>query len=263
MPDVFLNGYRTHYEDDDFSPGWRRSEVVLIQHGFGRNSAFWRHWVTRLAGDYRLIRRDLRGHGGSDNPVGLGWNFDALVGDLHDFVDALGLETVHLIGESTGGMLAAGFAHRFPDRLKSLTLCNAPTTIGPAGQAFFAGRHATWQDALAALGARGWIEWLLSQPGTAVTDSVEERAWVVDQMARTSTATMIGYSRVISETDVAPLLPGIDTPTLVLAPTRSAAAPLEGQRAIAAALPNGRLAVIDAKAHEVYWDRPDNRADAR
>jgi len=257
MPDIKISGYTTHYEDHDFSTPWVKSEVVLIQHGFGRNANFWFQWVPKIANDFRLIRRDLRGHGGTTDPENLPWSFDRLVDDMRDFCDALDLEAIHLIGESTGGMLSVGFAHRYPDRVKSLTLCNSPTTIDAAGQRFFAGSHSSWQAALEDRGAKGWTEWLVDQPGTAVFESPEERAWVLKEMARTSTKAMISYSQIISNTDVAPMLRELTVPTLVLAPTRSGAAPLDGQRKMASALPNGFLAVIDSKAHEVYWDCPD------
>lgn len=257
MPEISHGGYTTHYEDDNFSTPWRCSEVVLIQHGFGRNANFWWHWVPPIASNYRLIRRDLRGHGGSSDCASVPWTFDGLVEDLRDFCDALNIEKIHLIGESTGGMLSVGFAHRFPERVRSLTLCNSPTTINEEGQKFFAGNHGSWQEALKALGAKGWSEWLVQQPGTAVCETAAEKKWVLAQMARTSTQGMIGYSHVISSVDVAPLLPKLKVPTLVLAPTRSSAAPLDAQRAMANDIPGARLAIIDSRGHETYWDRQD------
>jgi len=262
MPLISHGGYATYYEDDGFSAPWVPSEVLLIQHGFGRNANFWWHWIPELARDYRIIRRDLRGHGGSTDSNAVPWSFDQLVEDLGDFCDALGLEKVHLLGESTGGMLSVGFAHRFPERVRTLTLCNSPTTINSAGQRFFAAGHASWQEALRIMGAEGWTRWLVQQPGTAASDTVAEREWVLQQMARTSTDAMVGYSEVISETDVAPLLPELAVPTLVLAPTRSAAAPLEEQRTMAASIPDATLAIIDSRGHEVYWDRADDCIDA-
>ncbi|PBN41842.1 alpha/beta fold hydrolase [Sphingobium sp. D43FB] len=258
MPDISLGGYITHYKDDNFSTPWRCSDIVLIQHGFGRNANFWWHWVPSIASEFRLIRRDLRGHGGSSDGGSAPWTFDGLVEDLRDFCDALDVETIHLIGESTGGMLSVGFAHRFPERVKSLTLCNAPTTINEEGQKFFAGNHSSWKVALSELGAKGWSEWLLKQPGTAACETEAEKKWILDQMARTSTEAMIGYSDVISSIDVASVLPELKVPTLVLAPTRSSAAPLDAQRSMANGIPGARLAVIDSRGHETYWDRRDD-----
>ena len=258
MPTITQNGYTTYYEDDDYSTPWQGSDVVLIQHGFGRNANFWWHWVPAMASDYRLVRRDLRGHGGSSDGGSLPWTFDGLVDDLRDFCDALKIDKIHLIGESTGGMLSVGFAHRFPDRVRSLTLCNSPTTINDEGQKFFAGDYGSWQEALETLGAKGWTEWLIEQPGTAVCETASEKKWVLEQMARTSTRAMIGYSHVISSADVAPMLPELNVPTLVLAPTRSGAAPLDGQKLMASRIAGARLAIIDSKGHETYWDRRDD-----
>lgn len=62
------NGQRTHYISDDFTDPWRPRETVLIQHGFCRTAAHWYHWVPALSREYRVIRRDLRGHGLSSYP---------------------------------------------------------------------------------------------------------------------------------------------------------------------------------------------------
>lgn len=167
MPEIQINGYLTHYEDDDFTDPWRPRQTILIQHGFGRNSQFWRRWVPMLAGDYRVIRRDLRGHGGSGDPGPSDpWSFDGLVRDLGSFCDALQLESVHLLGESTGGMLAVGFAATHPQRLRSLTLCATPKTIGPAAKKLFSFGRESWQKALLEMGSEGWARELLSRPGT-------------------------------------------------------------------------------------------------
>ena len=133
MPEITINGYVTYFEDDDFTAPWGARQTILIQHGFGRNSQFWRGWVPMLAGDFRVIRRDLRGHGGSGDPgESQPWSFDGLVTDLAAFCDALDLRDVHLLGESTGGMLAIGFAARQPARLRSLLRRTAASPISPS-----------------------------------------------------------------------------------------------------------------------------------
>ena len=65
MPLVRTGDFDCFYDDDDFTDPWRESETLLIQHGFGRNSHYWNRWVPYLAGHYRVIRRDMRAHGGS------------------------------------------------------------------------------------------------------------------------------------------------------------------------------------------------------
>lgn len=265
MPAINVNGYVTYYEDedDDFSAPWAPRQTILIQHGFGRNSQFWRQWVPMLAGDYRVIRRDLRGHGGSGDPgEAYPWSFDGLVKDLAAFCDALDLRDVHLLGESTGGMLAIGFAATHPARVRSLTLCGTPTTIGPAEQKFLALGYETWQAALIQMGSQGWARKLLSQPGTAPRGDEARTEWSIEQFGRAKTESLVGYSRVVSTTDVTPSLAEVLVPALVLAPTRSAAVPLAESERIAAALPRVDLVRVAGEGHEIYIDRPEECVSA-
>ena len=262
MPEITINGYATYYQDDDFTAPWAPGQTVLIQHGFGRNSQFWRQWVPMLAGDYRVIRRDLRGHGGSGDPGDADpWSFDGLVRDLGAFCDALNLRDVHLLGESTGGMLAIGFAATQPPRVRSLTLCGTPTTIGPAEQKFLALGYGTWQDALREMGSEGWARKLLSQPGTAPRGDEARTEWSIKQFGRAKKESLAGYSRVVSTTDVTPLLAAVHVPALVLAPTRSAAVPLAESERIASAL-HADLVRIPGEGHEIYIDRPEECVSA-
>lgn len=98
----------THYIRTSFADPWKPHDTILIQHGFGRHAAFWYHWVPVLARHYHVIRRDLRGHGYSSFPkAGEAYEYsvDGIVGEIVDTLDQLGLEKVHFLGESTGGML--------------------------------------------------------------------------------------------------------------------------------------------------------------
>src|ERR1700683_1252150 len=258
MPEIRINGYVTFYEDDDFTPPWKPRQTVVIQHGFGRNSEFWRHWVPMLAGDYRVIRRALRGHGGSGEPgPSYAWSFDNLVRDLNDFCDALRLKDFHLLGESPGGMLGVGYAATRADRLRSLTLCATPKTIGPTGQKLFAFGRASWQSALEEMGSEGWARALLSRPGTFPSADPAQIEWAIHQFGRARTASLIGYSKVISTTDVTALLPKVKRPILILAPTRSAATSIDEQEDMASALPQSELVFIDGAGHEICMDRAE------
>ena len=94
MPTAVANGWQFYYEDDTFVPEWQDEPgVVVIEHGLGRSSAFWQSWVPVLASKYRVIRRDMRGHGQSiaiDSPAEC--SAADLVEDLTSFLSALQLE---------------------------------------------------------------------------------------------------------------------------------------------------------------------------
>ncbi len=139
MPTVTANNYEMYYEVDDFTPPWKPSETLWIQHGFGRSGRFWYHWVPPLAGKYRVLRRDMRGHGQSADPgAEYVWSVDDLLNDMKGFLDALHIDQVHYVGESVGGILGIAFATRWPERFKSLTLVATPPAIFPHIQQQFA-----------------------------------------------------------------------------------------------------------------------------
>lgn len=86
---------------------------------------------SRVAGQlrhhYRVIVPDLPGFGGSTRIADADYRIDAQTDRIIAFADALGLQRLHLGGNSMGGFIAAVCAGRHPDRVGSLWL------IGPAG----------------------------------------------------------------------------------------------------------------------------------
>ena len=106
MPAVKAGDIDLFYQDDDFADPWVKHDTVFIQHGFGRNSNFFRGWVPWLARHYRVIRMDLRGHAGSGDP-GPDYRFsaDGFLRDFIGFLDVLKIDKVHYIGESLGGLI--------------------------------------------------------------------------------------------------------------------------------------------------------------
>lgn len=121
-----VNGLRLHYHEAGTSHG---SAVVLL-HGGGPGASAWSNFganVPVFADRFRTIALDQPGFGGSvvDEVVGHYFTFaaDALAGLL----DTLGLERVHLVGNSLGGGTAMRFALRHPDRAGRLVL------MGPGG----------------------------------------------------------------------------------------------------------------------------------
>jgi pimeloyl-ACP methyl ester carboxylesterase len=255
MPKVTANNYEMHYEVDDFTDPWKTSETIWIQHGFGRSSQFWYHWVPPLAGKYRVLRRDMRGHGQSADPgVDYQWSVDDLLNDMKGFLDALGLDKVHYVGESVGGILGIAFATRWPERFKSLTLCATPTAIRPHIQRAFAVGYEDWYTALGKLGAAGWVKALMEQGGGIGTANPAHIEWIIKEWGKTRTHVLQGLCRLVPSVDVEPILEQVKVPTLVLAPARSPLSPLTEQVMIRDKIPGARIAVIEGHGHEIYLD---------
>ena len=96
------------------------SPIVLV-HGFTGNLNNWLFSHATLAEERTVYALDLPGHGSSSKDVGDG-SIETLSSVLCDWMDALDLPVVHLVGHSLGGGIVLKTALRHPDRIRSCTL---------------------------------------------------------------------------------------------------------------------------------------------
>jgi pimeloyl-ACP methyl ester carboxylesterase len=113
---VEAGGLRFHYRD------WGgNGQPLLLLHGLASNARIWDLTAPLLAGGFRVVALDQRGHGLSDKPDG-GYDFASVSGDLAAFVQALGLKRPALAGHSWGANVALQFAADRPDGVSALAL---------------------------------------------------------------------------------------------------------------------------------------------
>ncbi|KAH8727055.1 Alpha/Beta hydrolase protein [Phaeosphaeriaceae sp. PMI808] len=254
------NGQRTHYICDDFTDPWKPREAILIQHGFGRHAQFWYHWIPVLSRKYRVIRRDLRGHGHSsyvspEEKATYPYNLDTILGEVVDTLDQLNIRKVHFLGESTGGMLGEILAAKHPDRLLSLTVCSSPAYLPPPALQLFAFDHKDWPTACRELGSRGWAEALSRIPGTIPITDPEYLPWYLDQISISDGEGLTQYAEFLSTLDARLFLSQIRVPMLVLAPTESVAVRIEDQKELVESIKGSKLALVEGGGHEIYVTR--------
>lgn len=253
------NGQTSHYFDDDFTDPWTDSDTILIQHGFARHAAFWYHWVPVLSRQYRVIRRDARGHGRSSHPDDTSsYKYDAetICAEIIDMLDQLNLDKVHFLGESTSGMVGEILAVKYPHRLHSLIICSSPTYLPPAAIKMFAFGYEDWPTACRKLGGRGWAERLSKISGTVSGEDPAYLQWWIDQISMSSADGLAGYAEFLTKLDARPFLSKIKIPMLILAPANSAATTVEEQTSIQKQVEGAKLEIIHGKGHEIYVEKP-------
>lgn len=250
MPSVRTGDFDCHYADDWFGPPWEDPEVVLVQAGFGRNGEYWRHWVPGLAGTHRVLRRDMRGHGGSTagDPAHV-WSPETLADEVVAFLDALGIDRVHYVGESVGGITGIVLGARHPDRFRTITLCQTPTHLRGVGE-LMRGEHPTWAAALRALGPGGWTTKNLPA-GHPRTE------WERAQWDRCDTDALCALADATPHVDVGHHLASMRVPTLLLSPARSPLTSLDDQFAMRRTIPDCEIEVFEGRGHTVYQDEPE------
>lgn len=118
-------------------------EPILLLHGSGPGVSAWANWrltIQSLQDHYRLIAPDLAGFGYSQFPENMQFSRESWLKQIIDFLDAIGLEKVNLIGNSFGGSMALALVIHHPERVNKLVL------MGSVGVPFelTAGLDAVW-----------------------------------------------------------------------------------------------------------------------
>jgi 4,5:9,10-diseco-3-hydroxy-5,9,17-trioxoandrosta-1(10),2-diene-4-oate hydrolase len=119
---------RLHYHEAGNGPHDRLPVVLL--HGGGPGACAWSNFGPNLpvfASEFRTLMLDQPGFGESDKPAVEGNYFTFSARALAGLLDHLGIDRVHLIGNSLGGGTAVRFALNYPDRAAKLVL------MGPGG----------------------------------------------------------------------------------------------------------------------------------
>jgi len=96
--------------------------AALFVHGVLLNGYLWRHQLAHLGGLRRCIAVDLMGHGNTEISEAQDVSVTANAHMLAQFLDALKLDEVDLVGNDSGGGICQIFAALYPKRVRSLTL---------------------------------------------------------------------------------------------------------------------------------------------
>ena len=123
---VDVDGCAIHYVELGRTDG---TPVVLI-HKLGGWAADWRHVAELIAADHRVLVVDAPGHGGSTLDKEVTWAHPITESSamIAQFLDALGIERMHAMGSSLGGVISTQLASEQPDRIVTLALVGVSLT---------------------------------------------------------------------------------------------------------------------------------------
>ncbi|PHJ58957.1 alpha/beta hydrolase [Nostoc linckia z18] len=114
---------------------WREAGAeipVIFLHGAWNDSSEWLSVMESLAENFHCFAPDLLGFGESENP-NIHHSIDLQVECLAEFLQAVKLEKVYLVGHSLGGWVAASYALKYPENVNGMVLL-APEGVEIAGQ---------------------------------------------------------------------------------------------------------------------------------
>lgn len=111
-------------------------ETILMLHGFGGNRDTWLRFARHLTQRYHVIAPDIPGFGETSKPD-TSYDVASQAERLHALTKALGIQKLHLVGNSMGGHIAALYAVRQPDEVLSLALLNNAGVTSPTKSEMF------------------------------------------------------------------------------------------------------------------------------
>ena len=120
MPSIVTPQGSVHYEVAGSGP-----PVILI-HGWTQAWNTWRSTFSTFADRYRMYAPDLWGFGESEKDQRQSFEITDFVELIPQFMDALGIVRVPIMGHSMGGTTALGVALRYPERVKKVAVVGSP-----------------------------------------------------------------------------------------------------------------------------------------
>src|SRR5271154_4697972 len=247
-----LAGRRLYYD----LIGHEDGPVVCITHSLASDGGSWAEQMPALLqAGFRVLRLDMRGHGGSD-PVAGDYTMSQLAGDVASVIEALGIAQVHYIGLSIGGMIGQGFALEHRQKLIS-ALCCDPLPASPAGAAGVWGprikavREANSLEPIAEASMDRYLSpaFQASNPGR----------WnqLRDTVVGTTPQGYLGCAAAIIDFDFVPRLPSLRLPVLVVCGEEDAGTPAAENRRLAGLVPGARYEEIAGMRHFPNVEAPD------
>ncbi|MFO0598651.1 MAG: alpha/beta fold hydrolase [Myxococcaceae bacterium] len=225
---------------------------LLLLHGLGSSGEDWSLMVDELAKTWRVLVPDVRGHGRSEKPSGA-YSVPLFAGDIAALCDVLGLQKVHVVGISMGGMIGFQLAVDRPALVASLTVINSGPELVPR----------TWQQKLG-LQMRVWIikafgpKALAKKLATALFPNPGQeklRAEIEQRIGANEKDVYLRATKGLFNWSVEARIHQLEIPVLVLASEHDYT-PVDFKRAYLKKLKHGRLEVIPGSRHAATGDSP-------
>lgn len=247
-----LAGRRLYYD----LVGAEDAPVLCITHSLASDSGMWAEQMPALLqAGFRVLRLDMRGHGGSD-PVEGDTAMAHLAGDVAAALDALAIPRVHYLGLSIGGMIGQAFALEHGQKLISAMWCDTlPASPKGAAQAWNERMDGVRRaNSVAPLADATMERWF-----TDAFKPRRPRRWqqIRDTIAATTPSGYLGCSEAIMDFDFADRLPSVRAPALVVCGADDPGTPVSENRRLAGLVPGARYEEIPNARHFPNVEHPN------
>lgn len=257
MPSVDASGTELHY----LRAG--EGEPLLLIQGMSATHLTWgRPFMSEMERSFDCIVFDNRGMGLSGEAE-IPFTIADMAEDTAGLLDALGLETAHVVGISMGGMIAQELALAHPERIRTLTL-GATYCGGPEGT-LMAPDDLKMLGAAMASGDRDRVfraMWEINlSPGFREDDSRFAAFAEMGAALPAPQPVILQQMRACGAHDTSERLASIHLPTLVVHGDVDRLLGPGNGRQIASLVPDARLEMLEGIGHMFWWEQPQRSAE--
>jgi 3-oxoadipate enol-lactonase len=238
------SGVQLFHREDWLGEPWVTPEPILLIHGVGESGLAWFGWVPRMSREFRVLRPDTPGFGQSTAPRDYDWTLANLAKAFAGFLDAMEIDSAHIVGAKLGGAMAMQFAADYPRRTRTLVLAGAPVSTP------------VFNNTTAEVLDKKWVtDTQHDRLGSAATK--DEMDYWNKMMSVLSPETQTGINKVTAALSMDSVLPRIMAPTLVITTDRSSLQSVETVIRYQRKIPNSRLLVLTSDAYHVAVAKAD------
>jgi 3-oxoadipate enol-lactonase len=239
---ILANNIQINYE----LTGQLDAAVVMLSHSLASSMVMWDPQLPSLETHFRVLRYDMRGHGDSDAPDGA-YTLELLAQDAVALLDALGIDSVHFVGLSIGGMIGQGLALNHANRLKSLTLCDTSAIMPDEAQPILQERIAAARENGMVDQVDGTLErWFTPQ---YLEENPPEVEMIRQQIAATPLPGYLGCSEALGGLNYLEWLSEIKLATLIMVGEEDPGTPVAASEAIHERIAGSQLVILPSARH--------------
>ena len=226
--------------------GKKGAQVVVLSHSLSSSLLMWNPQMDALNPYFQVLRYDIRGHGGSDAPPGA-YTLELLAEDVVKLLDALGIDRVHFVGLSLGGMIGQRLAVNASHRLKSLTLCDTAAIVPAEAQPLWQERmDKAWKEGMKTLSDQTMERWFTP---SFLKQNLKILTLIREQLLATPVSGYIGCAEAIRRLNYLGQLSKIKMPTLIMVGEDDPGTPVSASEAMQKRISNSELVILPSARH--------------
>ncbi len=240
-----------------------RGAPVVLLHGFSADKDNWTRMAKTLGpAGYRIIAPDLPGHGLSSRIPSHTYGIESQVAFVEHLRAELGLETMHLGGNSMGGHISALYGARHPERVRSLALLNPGGVTSPVPSERNRILEETGENPLLVTSVEDYDRLLAFVFHTPPTLPTAVKQYFADRAVATRDFNDKIHDDIKGDGYVAlePLLPSVQAETLVLWGDTDRVLHPSGAEVFGELLPRAEVVMMKDMGHAPMIERPAETA---